>query len=167
MNKTENQITVVGYDPKYVEPCRDLMVELEKYLIGIDRDRLDALGEGYREKMLEYDLKQVALYNGKCLLALSGEEVAGMIMGIEREYSEEDRLDYLCPKAGIITELIVSEKHRGKGVGKVLTDSLEAYFKSIGCEYAFVDVFAYNKNAEAFYERGGYHPRMLTEIKKL
>ena len=28
-------------------------------------------------------------------------------------------------------------------------------------------VFAYNKNAINFYEKAGYHPRMLIDIKKL
>ena len=44
---------------------------------------------------------------------------------------------------------------------------IEEYFKSIGCEYVKVDVFAYNDNAINFYNKNGYHPRMLVDIKKL
>ena len=44
---------------------------------------------------------------------------------------------------------------------------METYLKSIGCEYIFIDVFAYNENAIKFYEKQGYHTRGLTDIKKL
>ena len=46
-------------------------------------------------------------------------------------------------------------------------EKLEEYFKSVGCEYILVDVFAYNKNGIEFYHKQGYHPRMYTDIKKL
>lgn len=45
-------------------------------------------------------------------------------------------------------------------------NKIEEYFKSVGCEYIIVDVFAYNKNGIIFYGKQGYHPRMCTEIKK-
>ena len=46
-------------------------------------------------------------------------------------------------------------------------DKIEKYFKSIECEYVFVDCFAYNEKGCLFYEKMGYHPRMITNIKKL
>ena len=46
-------------------------------------------------------------------------------------------------------------------------DKIEKYFKSIECEYVFVDCFAYNEKGRLFYEKMGYHPRMITNIKKL
>lgn len=82
-------------------------------------------------------------------------------------YDEYDYLDYKCPRRGEITELIVSKKIRSKGVGKELMDKMEEYFKSLGCEYVIVDVFAYNHNAENFYNKKGYHARMKTLIKKI
>lgn len=88
-------------------------------------------------------------------------------MGYVRTYDKYDYLDYKCPKSGEISELIVSKNTRGKGIGKKLIKKLEDYFKSIGCEYVFVDIFAYNKNAIRFYENENYHTRMLIDIKKL
>ena len=46
-------------------------------------------------------------------------------------------------------------------------DKIEKYFKSIECEYVFVDCFAYNEKDRLFYEKMGYHPRLITNIKKL
>lgn len=44
---------------------------------------------------------------------------------------------------------------------------MEDYFKSLGCEYVLVDVFAYNENGIKFYNKNKYHNRMHTMIKKL
>ena len=76
-------------------------------------------------------------------------------------------LDYICPKEGRITELIVSKKVRSKGIGNALMKKMEDYFKSLGCEYILVDVFAYNELAISFYHKNRYHSRMITKIKKI
>ena len=101
------------------------------------------------------------------LLAIEDEKAIGLIMGNIRQYDENDYLDYKCPKEGEIIELIVSSKVRGKCIGQALMNKMEEYFKSLGCEYIIVDVFAYNKNGIEFYDTQGYHPRMYTEIKKV
>lgn len=158
---------IVEYEDKYLEDVRDLLVELEEYIISIDKDELDQLHPEYREKMALLDLKEVKEWNGKCFLALAEDKVIGLIMGIIPGYEEYDYLDYKCPKRGEITELVVSQKIRSKGVGRELMKVMEDYFKENGCEYVLVDVFAYNENAIKFYEKSGYHSRMLVDIKKL
>lgn len=44
---------------------------------------------------------------------------------------------------------------------------MEEYFKSVGCEYVIVDVFAYNEIGKKFYNKKDYHTRMETMIKKI
>ena len=63
--------------------------------------------------------------------------------------------------------MIVSKKIRGSGIGQKLMKKMEEYFKSIGCEYVLIDVFAYNDLAINFYNKQGYHARGLIDIKKL
>ena len=113
------------------------------------------------------DLEEVNENNGKCFLAIEDEKVIGLIMGAVRKYDEYDYLDYKCPKCGEVTELVVAKETRGKGVGRKLMQVVEEYFKSIGCEYISIEVFAYNKNAIKFYESEGYHTRGLMDIKKI
>ena len=160
-------MTIVEYEDKYLEEVRDLLVELEEYIISIDKDGLDQLHPDYREKMALFDLEEVVNYNGKCFLAIQNEMVVGLIMGCIPPYDEFDYLDYKCPKRGMITELIVTTKIRSKGVGQALMEEMEEYFKSVGCEYVLVEVFAYNENATKFYSKKGYHSRMYDMIKKL
>lgn len=158
---------IVEYSDKYLEDVRDLLVELEEYIVSIDKDELDRVHPEYREKMAILDLEEVRNYDGKCYLAIENDKAIGLIMGIIPGYDEFDYLDYKCPKRGEITELVVSKNIRSKGIGRELMKVMEDYFKENHCEYVLVDVFAYNENAIKFYEKSGYHSRMLVDIKKL
>ena len=158
---------IIEYEEKYLEDVRDLLVELEEYLVSIDQDHLDQIHPEYREKMAILDLKEVEENNGKCYLAVENDKAVGLIMGIIGTYEEYDYLDYKCPKRGEITELIVSKNVRSSGLGQQLMNKMEEYLKNQGCEYILVDVFAYNDNAIKFYHKQGYHSRMMTAIKKI
>ena len=158
---------IVEYEDKYLEDVRDLLVELEEYIVSIDKDHLDQVHPEYREKMALVDLDDVKKNNGICYLAVENDKVLGLIMGTIPPYDEYDYLDYKCPKRGEITELIVTYKTRSKGVGQALINKMEEYFKSLGCEYVIVDVFAYNENAIGFYSNRDYHNRMHVMIKDI
>ena len=160
-------MTIIEYDDKYLEDVKELLVELEEYILTIDEDELDQLHPEYRDKMALHDLEEISNYNGKCFLAIENDKAVGLIMGTIPPYDEYDYLDYKCPKRGVITELIVTSKIRSNGIGQALMNKLEDYFKSVGCEYILVDVFAYNKNGIDFYGKQGFHPRMHVEIKKI
>ena len=153
---------IIEYEEKYLENVKDLLVELEEYIVSIDKDNLDRVHEDYRDKMALIDLK-----DNKCFLAIEDNKAIGLIMGKLTEYDENDYLDYKCPKRGEITELIVTKNTRSKGVGKALINKMEEYFKSLGYEYIIVDIFAYNDNGINFYNKNGYHSRMITSIKKI
>ena len=158
---------IIEYNEKYLADIKDLLVELEEYIISIDEDELDQLHSEYREKMAILDLEEVSDHNGKCFLAVENDKVLGLVMGIIPPYDEYDYLDYKCPNIGEVTELVVSKNARSKGVGQELMKHIENYLKSQGCEYIKIDVFAYNENAINFYDKQGYHPRMHINIKKL
>lgn len=158
---------IIEYEEKYLEDVRDLLVELEEYIISIDKDNLDQIHEDYRELMALYDLKEVKENNGKCFLAVIDGKVVGLVMGSIPKYGDFDYLDYKCPKRGVITELVVTKNIRSKGIGKELVKRIEEYFLAQGCEYVLIDVFAYNNKALEFYDKNGYHPRMIVDIKKL
>ena len=158
---------IIEYEDKYLEDVKDLLVELEEYIVSIDKDKLDKLHPEYRDKMAIIDLEEVQNENGKCFLAIENDKAIGLIMGTIPEYEEYDYLDYKCPKRGVITELVISKNIRGNGIGNELITKMENYFKEQECEYVLVDVFAYNERGLNFYNKQGYHPRMYVDIKKL
>ncbi len=158
---------IIEYEDKYLEDVKDLLVELEEYILSIDEDHLDQLHPDYRDKMAIKDLEEVNNTNGKCYIAVENDKAVGVIMGTIPPYDEYDYLDYKCPKRGEVTELVVSKNIRSTGVGQQLMKKMEEYFKSIGCEYIIIDVFGYNDSALKFYYKQGYHARMVTTIKKI
>ena len=158
---------IIEYDDKYLDDVKDLLVELEEYIVSIDKDHLDQVHPEYHEKMALVDLDEVNKNNGICYLAFENDKVIGLIMGMIPPYNEYDYLDYKCPKRGEITELIVTNKIRSNGIGQKLINKMEEYLKSVGCEYVIVDVFAYNEIGKNFYNKKDYHTRMETMIKKI
>lgn len=158
---------IIEYEDKYLEDVRDLLVELEEYIVSIDEDNLDIVSADYREKMALVDLEKIKNNNGKCYLYIDNKNVVGLIMGIIPKYDENDYLDYKCPKKGEVTELIIKKEYRNHNIGKILLNEIEEYFRENKCEYSFIDVFAYNKSGINFYDKNGYHSRMIIDIKKL
>ena len=158
---------IIEYEDKYLEDVRDLLTELEEYIVSIDKDKLDQVHPEYHEKMALIDLEDVKNNNGICYLAIETDKPIGLIMGTIPPYDEYDYLDYKCPKRGIITELVVTSKIRSKGVGQALMNKMEEYFKLNQCDYVLVDVFAYNEIGKKFYNKKNYHTRMETMIKKI
>ena len=73
----------------------------------------------------------------------------------------------MSPKSCTISELIVTKNIRSKGVGTMLINYAEKYFKNQGCEYVYVDGFEPNNSALKFYEKNNYQTRMRTLGKKL
>ena len=163
----EGDNLIIEYNKNYLEDVRDLLVELEEYIVSIDKDNLDQVHPEYREKMALLDLDEVDKNNGKCYLYLEDGKVVGLIMGCIFPYDEYDYLDYKCPKKGEITELVVSKNIRGKGIGDKLMKKMEEYFLSCGCSYILVDVFGYNDRGLNFYRKQGYRTRMEIMIKKI
>lgn len=158
---------IIEYEDNYLNDVRDLLTELEEYIVSIDKDNLDQVHPDYHKKMALLDLEEIKNNNGKCYLAIDNSKTVGLIMGCIFPYDENDYLDYKCPKRGEITELIVTNKTRSKGIGQKLINRMEEYFKSLNCEYVIVDVFAYNDMGKNFYNKNNFHTRMETMIKKL
>ena len=50
---------IIEYEDRYLEDVKDLLVELEEYILSIDEDNLDQLHPEYRDKMAILDLEEV------------------------------------------------------------------------------------------------------------
>ena len=60
-------VKIIEYEDKYLEDVRNLLVELEKYIISIDKDELDILHPEYKEKMALVDLNNVKKIMGNVI----------------------------------------------------------------------------------------------------
>ena len=73
---------IIEYQEKYLEDVKDLLVELEEYILSIDKDELDQLHKDYRDKMAILDLKEVYDNEGKCYLAIEDNKVIGLTWAV-------------------------------------------------------------------------------------
>ena len=155
---------VIEYDKKYDEDIKDLLVELQNYIVDMDKEKYNIISDEYREKYFEKTIEEVEKNNGKILLYLENNKVVGLIAGIINN-EETLEYDFKAPKRGRITELIVSKNIRSKGIGTILLEKMTKYLKKNNCKDILIEVFGYNENAIKFYEKNGYHTRLIDMIK--
>jgi ribosomal protein S18 acetylase RimI-like enzyme len=143
-----------------------LMEELQDYLVAIDdlkrMRRMPEFGESYTRK-----LEKVAENNGIIYVAESEGRIVGLVVGIMPGQTKEELLELIPSKRGNVLELVVENRCRGKGVGRMLMESIEDYFKQNGCSILGVEVFSPNKNAYLLYSKLGYRERTIWMTKKL
>mgnify|MGYP000684761305 CR=1 FL=1 len=158
---------IIEYNSKYDEQIKDLLVELQNYLIDIDDWHTQVMLPEYREGNFQMDLRKVNNQEGKIYLAIENELIIGLIMGVVEEKDEIDKLTNDCAKTGSVIELIVRNNIRGNGIGKILLDKIENYFKSINCKRVNIEVFGPNKKGLNFYEKNDYIIRDMIVSKRI
>lgn len=158
---------IVEYDSKYDEQIKDLLVELQNYLVDIDNWHTQILKPEYRENMFKLDMEKVRKQNGKIYLYIEDNVAIGIIIGIIEEKDEIDKLTNDCAKTGSILELVVKDDIRGNGIGKLLLGKIEQFFKYVDCKRINIEVFGPNKKGLNFYEKNGYVTRDIIVSKKI
>lgn len=157
---------IIEYDKKYDEEIKTLLEELQIYIASIDEEGYNIVTPSYREKYFIETMDEINKYQGKILLYQEDNKITGLIIGLINN-EEEETYEFSAPKRGRISELIVSHESRAKGTGSKLLIAMEEYLKSVGCKDILLGVFAYNENAIKFYEKHGYHNRMIDMTKQL
>ncbi len=156
---------IIDYNSCYDEEIKDLFVELQEYIVKLDKDGFNILTPDYREKYFNKTMEEIKTSNGKMFLYEENGKIIGLIVGLIRE--EIFEYDFHAPKRGEITELIVSKNCRAKGYGKMLINSMEKYFETQGCKNITLGVFGYNTHAIEFYGRNDYHMRFMDMTKTI
>ncbi len=145
----------------------ELMEELQDYLVSVDDlkrlRRLPEYGESYTKRTLE----NVAKNNGIVYVAEADGQIVGVVVGAINEQTKEELLEVVPCKRGAVLELIVKSGYREKGIGKLLMQKIETYFKNKGCNISGIDVFPPNEKAYRFYSKLGYRDRNIWMAKNL
>ncbi len=158
---------IIEYDMQYDEQIKDLLVELQNYLIDIDDWHTQVMLPEYRENSFKMDMKKIEKQNGKIYLEIENDIVIGLIMGVVEVKDEIDKLTNDCAKTGSVIELIVKNNIRGNGIGKSLLEKIEEYFKSINCKRINIEVFGPNKKGLNFYKKNDYITRDIIVSKRI
>lgn len=158
---------IIDYKEIYDEQIKDLLVELQNYLIDIDDWHTQVFLPNYKEDTFKMDIEKVSKQNGKIYLAKQDDTIIGLIIGVIQEIDEVDKLTNDCAKTGEILELIVKSSTRGNGIGKKLLNKMEEYFKSTDCQRINIEVFGPNKSGLNFYMQNNYIIRDMIVSKRI
>ena len=158
---------IIEYDSIYDEQIKDLLVDLQNYLIDIDDWHTQILSNNYREDYFEMDLELINKQDGKIFLAIENDKIVGLVLGVVNLNDEIDKLANDCAKTGNVLELIVKNSSRGHGIGKLLLNEIETYLKKINCKRINIEVFGPNKSALNFYLKNDYIIRDYIVSKKI
>jgi ribosomal protein S18 acetylase RimI-like enzyme len=142
-----------------------LMEQLMDYIASIDDlkriRRMPEFGESFTQRML----KNVAENNGIIYVAELDSELVGVVVGTIPDQTKEDLLEHVPSKFGEVLEIVVKAGYRGRGVGTMLMNKLEEYFKENNCNILGVGVLAPNKDAHRLYGKLGYEDRSFYMTK--
>lgn len=160
-------ITVREYESMDFEAILPLADRFEDYLISIDDMKRLRREEGFAEKYLTYTIQEMQQKNGKFYVACDGEKLIGGIVGVHEENSPQLTVEQGERKCGRVSELFVEEEYRGQGIGKMLMEKMENYFRETGCDDIMIESIFPNKNAQGFYKSLGYKERSVELLKEL
>lgn len=155
---------IIEYNRIYKEQVKDLFCELQEYIESLDEEGYNIVGEDFRELYFKETMEEIRKYQGKMFLYKEDGKIVGLVIGIVNN-EEIDCYNFKAPKRGRITDLVVTKKCKGKGIGKKLLHYMEDYLKSNGCKDTLVGVFSFNITAIDFYKSVGYKRRMTEMIK--
>lgn len=141
------------------------MIIREANLNDIDNGLLNVFIEGYRfhqdgrpdvfSNLSDESLKKDLIDNFSkftILILLDKVEIVGYLAyNIKEKHSKKIHVD----------QLIITEKSRGQGYGKLLMDELIKIGKQNNCERVELDCWTFNENALAMYEHIGFKKQRI------
>lgn len=124
-------------------------------------------GSEMAEKMLVHTLSECKEKDGKIYLADVDDKVVGFVYFFVLK--EETDLMYYDPEitSVYVSDYLVLEEYRGKGIGRALMEKVEEYAKELGIKKIKLTVLAKNSLARETYKKLGYLDEEITLSKEI
>lgn len=75
-------IKIIEYSNNYIEDVKNLLFELQNYIVNIDDEKIQKLKNEYKEKYFDLTYSKIKKYSGKFFLAQENNNIVGLIAGI-------------------------------------------------------------------------------------
>ena len=152
------------YDPgRDRDAVRDCFAQLQDFERSLDPrvPRGAEIADAYLELLLE----RCREHAGIVLVAEEASVVVGFVAVLTRYCSDEPEDD---PTAfAYVTDLVVRETHRRRGIGRRLLDAAESRARAAGVDCVRLSVKAGNAGAQALYAECGFEGYELVLEKRL
>ena len=113
-------------------------------------EAMDSLQDGGPEHAMENCLALIRDPSHHLLVARAGDSLSGFV-----QFTTRRTILHARP-SGLIDEIIVTEKCRGQGIGKLLISATAQRCRELGCEELEVSTERTNTTARAFYKKCGF-----------
>jgi ribosomal protein S18 acetylase RimI-like enzyme len=138
-----------------VELSKSFFKEYEQYDKGYFK-----LGRLKEEQIREFFLGSINSENCRTAICVEDDRMLGYVT-----FSVKNREPfYEIRRVGYISGVMVDEKHRNKGVGKLLLNEAKKWFKKKKLRYFYLETSAKNKLGIEFYERNKMSPLKVQYI---
>jgi ribosomal protein S18 acetylase RimI-like enzyme len=154
---------IVAYSPReHATGLRACFVQLQEFERRLEPTMPpgDAIADTYLERMLD----RCESWDGAVFVALVDGRVGGFVCVWTRVPPEPDEPDR--PYA-FVSDLVVLEALRGRGIGRALLAEAERHARARGAAVLRLDVMIGNAAARRFYENAGFSARRLEMAKPL
>ncbi len=122
-------------------------------------------GEQIADRYLDLMFRRCAEFDGVVLVAEADGVLAGFVSVWTRYRSSEPEDD--PAEHGYVSDLVVSAKHRGRGIGRALLRAAEARARQAGAQSLRVSVKASNTIALSLYSAEGFENSEIYLEKRL
>ena len=161
------KITFQNYKESNFDDLKLCLEKLQDFVVELDPLKRLRRPSTFGKKYTQNLVKKISKQNGEIILAKDKKKIVGFVVGVIEKQPKSDLLECIPTKSGRVSELFVSDKYRGCGIGKQLMQRMEKYFKSKKCDVIRIEVFAPNIDAHKFYQQMGYDDRAIHLIKKI
>ncbi|NIX77945.1 GNAT family N-acetyltransferase [Microvirga terricola] len=141
----------------------ELIHQLNVFEADLTGDRRRDYGgaEGYYDELMQ----RLGSRQGRIILAIDNGIVVGA-MGFSCDQDAAYITDDVR-RHGTVTDLIVNEQWRGRGVGQMLLREAERLTREAGFKRLHIGVLAANERAERTYRAFGFEPYVTLLVKDL
>lgn len=139
-----------------------LFLELNRHEAAITGDRRTDLDAAV---FCVDDMANDAANGGAIRVAEWDGAVAGLLVFAVQEV--EPYVEQSLRRVGVVQDLVVSENHRGKGIGQALLADAERLAREAGLPRIKLTVLSGNQDASRTYARAGYGSYAEVLIKRL
>ncbi len=140
---------------------RACLIELQDFERNLD-PRMPA-GEQIADEYIAEMLARCDRCDGQIFVVSNGEEICGYLTVLARVRTgdvEDGNLEH-----GLVDDLIVREKYRGRGLGRRMLEAAESYALARKVRWLRTCVLASNERARRLYENAGFS-ELYVDIEK-
>jgi ribosomal protein S18 acetylase RimI-like enzyme len=146
-----------------ISGLRACLIELQDFERRLD-PRMPP-GAGVVDPMISEMMYRCETHDGKVFVADSGETLGGYVTVLARVVSEEaddGELEY-----ALVSDLVVREGFRHRGIGRQLLETAEAFAAADGARWLRIEVLAANRAARDMYASFGFREHLISLEKPL